>query len=80
MKPDIEKLRLSGRISATVREHCKTMIEPGARLEHIARTAEDMIRDLGGEPAFPAQLSRNHIAATTARRPTTRPRCSPTTS
>ena len=63
MKPDIEKLRLSGRISATARETCKNMIEPGVRLEEIALEAERIIRSMGGEPAFPAQLSRNHIAA-----------------
>lgn len=63
MKPDLEKLRLSGRISATARETCKKMIEPGVRLEDIALEAERIIRDMGGEPAFPAQLSRNHIAA-----------------
>ena len=56
-------LRRSGRISATVREHCKKMIRVGARVEDIARTAEAMIVELGGKPAFPAQLSRNHIAA-----------------
>ncbi|MEM7200805.1 MAG: type II methionyl aminopeptidase [Planctomycetota bacterium] len=63
MKPDLDKLRLSGRISATAREHCRKMIEPGVRIEEIARTAESIIREMGGEPAFPAQLSRNHIAA-----------------
>ena len=63
MKPDLEKLRLSGHISATARETCKKMIEPGVRLEEVALEAERIIRDMGGEPAFPAQLSRNHIAA-----------------
>jgi len=63
MKPDLDKLRHSGRISATARETCKTMIEPGVRLEEIATAAEKIIRDMGGEPAFPAQLSRNNIAA-----------------
>lgn len=61
--PDLEKLRLSGRISAATREHCKQMIRVGVRLEEIARAAEAMIVELGGKPAFPAQLSRNHIAA-----------------
>jgi methionyl aminopeptidase len=61
--PDIDKLRRSGRISATVREHCKKMIRVGARIEDIARAAEAMIVELGGKPAFPAQLSRNNIAA-----------------
>jgi methionyl aminopeptidase len=61
--PDLEKLRRSGVISATARETCKAMIVPGARLEAIALAAERIIREMGGEPAFPAQLSRNNIAA-----------------
>jgi methionyl aminopeptidase len=63
VKPDLEKLRLSGRISATARETCRKMIEPGVRLEEIALAAEAVIREMGGKPAFPAQLSRNNIAA-----------------
>lgn len=61
--PDLDKLRRSGRITATARDTCKAMIQPGARIETIALAAERIIRELGGEPAFPAQLSRNHIAA-----------------
>ena len=61
--PDIEKLRRSGHISATAREHGRTLIQPGAKLREIAETVETMIYDMGGKPAFPAQLSRNHIAA-----------------
>ncbi|MCC6671965.1 MAG: type II methionyl aminopeptidase [Planctomycetes bacterium] len=61
--PELEKLRRSGRISATARERCRTLIQPGARLEAIALEAERIILEMGGRPAFPAQLSRNHIAA-----------------
>ncbi len=61
--PDLEKLRLSGRISATAREHGKSLIVPGAKLRDIAVTVEEIIYDMGGKPAFPAQLSRNNIAA-----------------
>jgi methionyl aminopeptidase len=61
--PDLEKLRRSGFISATAREHGKKLIKPGARIEAIAREVEQVIHDMGGKPAFPAQLSRNHIAA-----------------
>lgn len=39
------------------------MVRPGVRLEDIARRAETVIREMGGQPAFPAQVSRNHIAA-----------------
>lgn len=61
--PDLDKLRQSGRISARVREHGRRLIVPGARIGDIARECEAMIHDLGGKPAFPVQLSRNHIAA-----------------
>ena len=61
--PDLEKLRKSGRISATVREYGRTLITPGASMRSIAEELEQMIFDLGGRPAFPAQLSRNNIAA-----------------
>ena len=63
MKIDLDKLRLSGRITATARETCKKMVRSGVRLEKVAIEAESIIRDMGGEPAFPAQLSKNNIAA-----------------
>ena len=61
--PDMDKLRESGRISATARLAGAAMVEPGAKLEAIALRMEEVIRDMGGEPAFPAQVSCNHIAA-----------------
>lgn len=64
MKPiDLDKLRQSGRISATALRHGKSLIKPGARIEDIQRACEQVIHDMGGKPAFPAQMSRNHIAA-----------------
>ncbi len=63
MKLELDKLRRSGRISATALAHGRTMIVPGARIEEIQLAVEAKIRELGGSPAFPAQVSRNHIAA-----------------
>jgi methionyl aminopeptidase len=63
MKIDLDKLRLSGRISATALAHGRKLMVPGARLEDIQREVERVIREMGGEPCFPAQMSRNHIAA-----------------
>ena len=63
MSIDLEKLRKSGRISATALAHGCAMIQPGVRLEAVQLAVEAKIRELGGEPAFPAQTSRNHIAA-----------------
>ncbi|MBK8095647.1 MAG: type II methionyl aminopeptidase [Planctomycetes bacterium] len=61
--PELDKLRRSGFISATAREHGKKLIKPGARIGDIAKEVEKVILDMGGKPAFPAQMSRNHIAA-----------------
>jgi methionyl aminopeptidase len=63
MKLELDKLRASGRISATALAHGRKMIVPGARLEDVQQAVEAKIRELGGSPAFPAQSSRNHIAA-----------------
>ncbi len=63
MKIDREKLRKSGRISATALAHGRKMFEPGTKLEDIQVAVETKIREMGGEPALPAQTSRNHIAA-----------------
>lgn len=63
MKLELDKLRRSGAISATALAHGRKMIVPGAKLEDIQRAVETVIRDMGGSPAFPAQTSRNHIAA-----------------
>jgi methionyl aminopeptidase len=63
VKLELDKLRASGRISATALAHGRTMIAPGARIEDIQRAVEAKIRELGGGLAFPAQISRNHIAA-----------------
>ena len=61
--PDLDSLRLSGRISAIARETCRKLVQPGVKLEKVALEAETIIRDMGGVPAFPCQLSRNNIAA-----------------
>ena len=63
MKIDLDKLRESGRISATALAHGRAMMKPGTRIEEVQLAVERRIRELGGEPAFPAQVSRNHIAA-----------------
>jgi len=60
---DLDKLRQSGRISATALAHGRKMLEPGVRIEEVQLAVEAKIREMGGEPAFPAQISRNHIAA-----------------
>lgn len=64
MKSDIEeKYILAGKIASEVREASKVIVKPGATLFDIAEQLEKMIRDKGGEPAFPLNLSLNELAA-----------------
>lgn len=64
MKPeDREQWLQAGRIAAEVREFGRKRIQPGALLADIVQACDDKIREMGGEPAFPSQISRNHIAA-----------------
>ena len=60
---DLEKLRKAGRIARDCREWARENIKPGVELRHILETVEDMMAAEGAAPAFPAQTSRNHIAA-----------------
>jgi len=53
----------SGKIAAKVLKEISEMIEPNARIIKICSTAEKKIREYGGVPAFPCNVSINHIAA-----------------
>lgn len=59
----LEKTRAAGKIAARCREWAREAIQPGVKLRTILETIESMIREGGGEPAFPAQTSRNECAA-----------------
>jgi methionyl aminopeptidase len=58
-----EKHREAGRILAEVRDEAAEMVEVGASHLEIAEWAEDRIRELGGEPAFPVNISIDEEAA-----------------
>ncbi|MHC4945363.1 MAG: type II methionyl aminopeptidase [Planctomycetota bacterium] len=60
---EIEKFRLAGRIAARARDYGLSLIKVGGLLIDVAVAVEEEIRRLGGEPAFPAQISLNQIAA-----------------
>jgi methionyl aminopeptidase len=62
-KEEIAKFRQAGRIAATARDYGLSLIKPGGLLLEVAVAVEEEIRRLGGEPAFPAQISLNQIAA-----------------
>lgn len=59
----LQSWRKAGRIAAECREWARENIKPGVQLRYILETVEDMIRERGAHPGFPAQTSRNHIAA-----------------
>lgn len=60
---ELGKVKEAGRITAEVREAAKDFVKPGAKLLDIAEKIESMIREKGAEPAFPANLSLNNVAA-----------------
>jgi len=60
---DIEKWRKAGSIAAEAREHSKTILKKGMLLLDFAEKVEEKIRQLGGEPAFPINISLNDVAA-----------------
>ena len=58
-----EKAREAGEILAQVREEAADRLEIGTGYLEISEWAEDRIRELGGEPAFPVNVSVDHEAA-----------------
>ncbi|MBU0755590.1 MAG: type II methionyl aminopeptidase [Planctomycetes bacterium] len=60
---EIAGFRKAGRITARARDFGLSLIKPGVRLLDVAVAVEEEIRRLGGSPAFPAQISLNHVAA-----------------
>lgn len=62
-KEVLEKYMLAGRIAAQVREESKNFVVPGASLMDIAEKIESSIKEKGGLPAFPVNLSMNDEAA-----------------
>jgi len=58
-----EKHREAGEILAQVRDEAADRVEVGGSHLELAEWAEDRIRDLGGEPAFPVNISIDEEAA-----------------
>jgi methionyl aminopeptidase len=59
----LEKLRLSGKILRETREEMKNYVREGMPVIEICEKAEGLIRQKGGKPAFPCNVSMNEIAA-----------------
>ncbi|MDX1747761.1 MAG: M24 family metallopeptidase, partial [Halobacteriales archaeon] len=51
-----DRHREAGEILSTVLAEAADRVEPGVRLLDVAEFAEDRVRELGGEPAFPVNL------------------------
>ncbi|MFC6903963.1 type II methionyl aminopeptidase [Halalkalicoccus tibetensis] len=58
-----EKVREAGEILTQVREETADRVEVGTGHLEVAEYAEDRIRELGGEPAFPVNISIDEEAA-----------------
>jgi len=58
-----DKVILAGKIAQEVREYIKPFIKKGVPLLEIAEKIESKMEELGGNPAFPTNLSINEIAA-----------------
>lgn len=59
----LRSLRLAGRIAAAARRYGASRIVAGARVRDVCEAVEAFIEAEGGAPAFPAQSSRNEVAA-----------------
>ena len=64
LSPDVlEKLKEAGRIAAAARDVGARLITAGAKVRDVCVAVEEEIHRRGGSLAFPAQSSRNHVAA-----------------
>jgi methionyl aminopeptidase len=59
----IEKFRRSGKILRETREEMKKYVREGMPIIDVCERAENLIREKGGKPAFPCNVSVNEIAA-----------------
>ena len=59
----VEKLIKAGEIATEAFEHGRKMIKPGVPLIRVCEEIENKIRSLGGEVAFPVNISINNVAA-----------------
>jgi methionyl aminopeptidase len=59
----LKKIKKAGKIAATARDYGASLIKVGAYLLEVTEKIEKKIKDLGGDFAFPPQISLNDIAA-----------------
>jgi len=59
----LDNYRRAGRIASECRAWASEHIRPGATIRSVLEGIEDLMQERGARPAFPAQSSRNHVAA-----------------
>jgi methionyl aminopeptidase len=62
-KAEVDAFREAGRISARARDWGAAAVKAGALARHVQEGIEEVIRNEGALPSFPAQTSINHVAA-----------------
>ena len=62
-KEELEKFRQSGKILRETREEMRSYVRENMPLIQICEKAEGLIRQKGGKPAFPCNVSINEVAA-----------------
>jgi methionyl aminopeptidase len=62
-KDAIKKFQLSGKILRETREQIKNFVHEDMPIIEICERAENLIREKGGKPAFPCNVSINELAA-----------------
>ncbi len=62
-KEELEKFRLSGRILREAREEMRGYVKENMPCIEVCEKAEGLIRQKGGKPAFPVNVSINEVAA-----------------
>jgi methionyl aminopeptidase len=59
----LEKFRLSGKILRETREEMRSFVRENMPIIQVCEKAETLIREKGGKPAFPCNVSINEVAA-----------------
>jgi len=59
----LQKYRRAGKIAAEVREYMRRTVSEGMPIIDICEKTESLIREKGGKPAFPCNVSVNEVAA-----------------
>lgn len=62
-KLEIDSYKRAGKIASEIKNFAREFIKPEMKLIDIANAIDEKIEEMGGEPAFPVNLSLNEIAA-----------------